>query len=103
MRTVAFIVLPVLALVALLCVLDVRCSIEKDRGRATELNRVRGELAAGAQADRQRLAEGIELQIRMLRARARKLNEDGDSEEARRVTAEVIRLTGELERVRGKR
>lgn len=92
----------ILLLVAAVCVIDVRCSMAKDSGRPTEISRIRGEMAAGAKADAQQREEGLELQIRMLRDRARSLNRKGKAAEARQVSAEIIRLTNMLEAERAK-
>ena len=40
----------IVLLVVLACVIDIRCSIAKDAGAATEIRRIRGEMAAGAKA-----------------------------------------------------
>ena len=92
----------IVLLVVLACVIDIRCSIAKDAGAATEIRRIRGEMAAGAKAEAQQLEENLELQIRMLRDRARALNRKGKAAEARQVTAEVIRLSNILEAERAR-
>jgi hypothetical protein len=92
----------IVLLVVLACVIDIRCSIAKDAGAATEIRRIRGEMAAGAKAEAQQREENLELQIRMLRDRARALNRKGKAAEARQVTAEVIRLSNILEAERAR-
>lgn len=100
MKTIA--IAGVVLLVILVCAVDIRCSIAKDAGAATEIKRIRGEMAAGAKAEAQQREENLELQIRMLRDRARSLNRKGRTAEARQVTAEVIRLSNILEAERAK-
>ena len=82
----------IVLLVVLACVIDIRCSIAKDAGA----------MAAGAKAEAQQREENLELQIRMLRDRARALNRKGKAAEARQVTAEVIRLSNILEAERAR-
>ncbi len=83
--------------VLVLCISDVCCSIMCDKGKPTDIARIRGEIAAGREAEKQQWQEGLEVQIRGLRQQARKLNREGKTVEARQVTAEIIRLNNMLE------
>ncbi len=95
----AIVIIVGIILVVVACIVDIRCSMERDRGHATEISRVRGEIDAGAKARMQQRREGLELQIRALRLQARRLNKEGRDVESRRLTAEIIRLNSELERI----
>jgi len=100
MKAIVIATLVLLAIIA--CAIDIHCSNEKDSGLHSEISRIKGELAAGAKADAQQRIENLELQVRMLRDRARALNRKGKAAEARQVTAEVVRLNGILEAERAR-
>ena len=95
------VVFVVLLLVVVFCAIDIHCSTLRDKGRTTEISRIRGEVAAGHKQEKMTREEGVEIQIRMLRARVRKLKKEGKTAEARQVTNEIIRLTNLLEAMRG--
>ena len=90
----------VLVLVAALCALDIRCSMEKDRGRPTTVARVRSEMGAAAKAQEEDRVQSLERQIRGLRVKVRKLNAEGRKVEARQLTSEIIRLSEAVEQAR---
>ena len=97
----SLVVFAVIILVVAVCAIDIHCSTLRDKGRPTEISRIRGEMAAGHEQEKMTREEGIEMQIRMLRARVRKLKKEGKTAEARQVTNEIIRLTNLLEAMRG--
>ena len=98
MRTV--VIISAFVLVVAVCTVDVCCSMAKDRERTTVFKRIKGEVAAGRQQEAQDRAEGLERQIRAMRLRARKLNAEGRAAEARRLSAEIIRLSNQLDAMR---
>ncbi len=100
MKAIVIAALVLLAIIA--CAIDIHCSNAKDSGLHTEISRIKGEMAAGAKADAQQRIENLELQVRMLRDRARALNKKGKSAEARQVTAEIVRLNAVLEAERAR-
>ncbi len=80
-----------------ICACDICCSIKRDKGRRSSITRINDEISAGREAQKQQWQEGLEVQIRGLRVRARKLTNEGKSVEARKVTSEIIRLNNILE------
>ena len=96
----SLVVFAVIILVVAVCAIDIHCSTLRDKGRPTEISRIRGELEAGRAQEKMTREEGIAVQIRMLRARVRKLKKEGKTAEARQVTNEIIRLTNLLEAMR---
>ena len=94
------VVFAVLLLVVAFCAIDIHCSTQRDKGRPTDISRIRGEMAAGHAQEKMTREESLEAQIRMLRARVRKLKKEGKTTEARQVTNEIIRLTNLLEAMR---
>ena len=94
-------VLGVLAAVIALCALDLHCSGKEKEGTVpSTVARVTDELAAGRRELARSRADGMDVQLRELRLRARKLVREGKSEEARKLITAITQLEKESKRTR---